>query len=81
MFWLVSHEVVITPATVETINRRRDAGESLWRVSSTLFSHIASDQTLQPLPPFVNPDTVQNFPPIKAGNQVKAELEAISLLK
>jgi isopenicillin N synthase-like dioxygenase len=75
------HEVVITPATLNVIKRRKDAGESLWRVSSTLFSHVASDQVLEPLAPFNSPDAVQTFPPIKAGNQVKAELEAISLLK
>lgn len=75
------HEVIITPDTVQAINRRRAAGESLWRVSSTLFSHIASDQILQPLPPFNTPDSVQQFSPIQAGAQVKAELEAISLLK
>mmetsp|Transcript_31041 Transcript_31041/g.23082 ORF Transcript_31041/g.23082 Transcript_31041/m.23082 type:complete len:398 (+) Transcript_31041:40-1233(+) len=75
------HEVVITPATVQAIDRRRNAGESLWRVSSTLFSHIASDQVLQPLAPFNTTEANANYPPLKTGSQVKAELEAISLLK
>ena len=38
---------------------------SLWRVSSTLFSHIASDQLLEPLPPFDNEETRKKYHAIK----------------
>ena len=38
------HEVVVNAETVKTIKRKREKRESLWRVSSTLFSHICSDQ-------------------------------------
>ena len=45
-------------------------GESLWRISSTLFGHIQSDEILQPLPCFVNEDSHDRYPPILAGDQV-----------
>lgn len=37
-------QVAISEATVETIRKRKLAGESLWRISSTCFCHVASDQ-------------------------------------
>lgn len=37
------HEVVVVDETLEAIQRAKDAGRSLWRISSTLFSHLASD--------------------------------------
>lgn len=73
------HEVVVTPETVEVIQRKKAAGESLWRVSSTCFSHIQSDQILQPLPPFDTPQNITRCSPILAGHQVAEELKAISL--
>lgn len=42
-------KVVCTEATRRAIAQAQDAGRSTWRVSSTVFSHIASDQLLQPL--------------------------------
>lgn len=73
------HEVVVNAATVRTIDERRAAGKSLWRVSSTLFGHIQSDQTLEPLPPFNTPEAVAAFPQKFAGQQVTDELQAINL--
>lgn len=29
---------------METMRRRKEAGKSLWRISSTCFCHVASDQ-------------------------------------
>lgn len=75
------HEVVVTSDTTRVIEQRRARGESLWRVSSTCFGHIASDQILQPLPPFASPETADRFPPVLAGHQVQLELQAISLAK
>ena len=76
------HEVVVSHATMETIVRKKELGESLWRVSSTLFSTICADVVLSPLAPFnQSADAVRNYPPIDAGAQVLAELEAISLAK
>ena len=45
-------------------------GESLWRISSTLFGHIQSDEILQPLPCFANEDSQNQYPPILTGDQV-----------
>ena len=73
------HEVVVTDATVEVINRKKKAGESLWRVSSTCFGHIQSDVMLEPLPRFRNDKTAEQFPPIYTGDFVMNELKAIKL--
>jgi len=73
------HEVVVTEATVDVINRKKAAGESLWRVSSTCFGHIQSDVMLEPLPRFRNDKTSERFPPIYTGDFVMNELKAIKL--
>eukprot|EP01038_Epipyxis_sp_PR26KG_P005987 gene5987-8244_t len=75
------HEVVVTNETSKVIIARKEANKSLWRVSSTLFGHIQSDQVLEPLPPFSNSSTITEFPPLKAGHQVLNELQAINLSK
>ncbi|CAH0493464.1 unnamed protein product [Peronospora farinosa] len=73
------HEVVVADTTLETIAQRKNAGKSLWRVSSTLFSHTASDKTLEPLGHFATPEAVEKYPPILAGDQVLEELSQIEL--
>ncbi len=73
------HEVVVNKATVDKIAAREANGESLWRVSSTLFGHIQSDQTLEPLPPFNTPGAKKAYPSMYAGEQVAAELANINL--
>ena len=73
------HEVVVSAATVESIAAAASAGRSLWRISSTLFSHIASDVTLEPLAHFAGEEGAAAYPPVKAGDQVAAELAAINL--
>lgn len=64
------HEVVVTRATRKVIEERASRGQSLWRVSSTCFGHIQSDQYLAPLPPFDSPQAIAKFPRIQAGLQV-----------
>ena len=74
------HEVIVSPGTIEVIDRHKHQNKSLWRVSSTCFGHIASDQILEPLAHFKSADPRgEKFPPIAAGHQVKAELDSISL--
>jgi isopenicillin N synthase-like dioxygenase len=73
------HEVIVTPATRAVIEARQQTGESLWRVSSTLFSHIQSDQLLQPIGMYANEESNAAYPPILTGQQVKNELDAIKL--
>lgn len=73
------HEVVVVDETMAAIERARDAGRSLWRISSTLFGHLASDQVLQPVAHFATDDAAAKYPPIDVGAQVNAELAAIKL--
>lgn len=75
------HEVVVDASTVKRIDERRAAGKSLWRISSTLFGHIASDQSLKPVGKFSSFENASSFPDVFAGDQVQEELKAISLAK
>eukprot|EP00736_Rhodelphis_marinus_P005228 Rmarinus@m.20228 len=71
------HEVLFTEGTDAAYQKAKQEGRCCWRSSSTLFSHIASDQILQPLAPFPeNP----KYPPIHAGEQVAKELDFIKLM-
>ena len=73
------HEVVASEKTAVAARRAKDNNASLWRVSSTCFAHIASDEVLEPLGHFATSDAAAAFPPTLTGDQVKAELIAISL--
>jgi len=66
------HEVVVTEAAKE----RAKSGGTGWRVSSTVFSHIASDATLTPLIPTAETD---KYPEVLAGDQVLGELRKLRL--
>lgn len=48
------HEVILTQAAADRAKVAVESGRPPWRVSSTLFSHINSDQTLEPLGWFAN---------------------------
>mgnify|MGYP001033362299 CR=1 FL=1 len=73
------HEVICTPATLKAIERQKAAGRPTWRVSSTLFFHIASDQTLEPLGKFSTEETRAKYPAMLAGDYVNEELKVINL--
>lgn len=73
------HEVVVNDNTLKAIQKKKDENKSLWRVSSTLFSNINSDQILEPLAHFKTLSADASYPPIYAGEQVERELKAISL--
>jgi len=73
------HEVIVSEATIKVIEAKKATNESLWRVSSTCFGHIQSDQVLEPLAPFDSDEAKQQYVPIKTGHQVQNELQAISL--
>mmetsp|Transcript_24759 Transcript_24759/g.46249 ORF Transcript_24759/g.46249 Transcript_24759/m.46249 type:complete len:385 (-) Transcript_24759:130-1284(-) len=73
------HEVVVSDATLEAKKRAEAAGKSTWRVSSTLFAHIASDNVLKPLGGFSKEVDARKYPATKAGDQVSDELKAIKL--
>ena len=69
-------QVVCTEATLAAAQRAAEAGRSLWRVSSTVFAHIASDVMLQPIG---GGAAGGKHPPILAGDFVQKELEVINL--
>lgn len=73
------HEVVVLPETVAAADRQEAAGRPAWRISSTLFSHIASQKILKPLGKFATSETCKAFPPITAGDQVMSVLQKIKL--
>ncbi|EEF49198.1 conserved hypothetical protein [Ricinus communis] len=73
------HEVVVTDRTKEAIKKASEQNRSLWRVSSTLFSNIASDAVLKPLGHFAECPLASNYPPMFAGEFMEQELSAINL--
>ncbi|OVA04813.1 hypothetical protein BVC80_8655g12 [Macleaya cordata] len=73
------HEVVVTNRTIDAIELARQQNRSLWRVSSTLFAHIASDATIEPLGHFADPPLAGNYPSMRAGEFVELELAVINL--
>ena len=73
------HEVIAHKACAKAAREAKRDGRSTWRVSSTCFSQIASDVVLEPLGAFDSADARAAYPPIKTGDQVQAELVAISL--
>ena len=74
------HEVVYSEGTKGVVERKKASGESLWRVSSTVFGHIASDAILEPLGHFATEEARAKYRTLCAGDQVQAELDAIKLV-
>jgi len=73
------HEVVVTPETVAALEKAKAEGRPLWRVSSTLFSHVNSDKILEPLAHYKTEQSLQKYPKTLAGDQVNEELKMIKL--
>lgn len=82
------HEVVYTQELKDVVEKKRKENESisdpdkkhlLWRVSSTLFSHIRSNVILEPLEHYKNAESLKKYPSILTHEQVKEELKAINL--
>ena len=73
------HEVVYTHATADAAEAAQREGRSTWRVSSTLFAHIASDRILQPLGRFAEEKAASQYPATQAGAYVESELRVIKL--
>ncbi|KAM1974073.1 hypothetical protein ACFX15_039018 [Malus domestica] len=68
------HEVIVTNRTIDAIKLATEQSRLLWRVSSTLFAHIASDAVLKPLGHFAESPLASKYPPIYAGEFVEQEL-------
>ncbi|XP_042061866.1 uncharacterized protein LOC121805900 [Salvia splendens] len=73
------HEVAVTDRTIEAMKVASEKNRSLWRVSSTLFGHIASDAVLKPLGHFAESPIASKYPPMCAGEFVELELAIINL--
>lgn len=75
------HEVLVNEKTLGAIQRAKENGRSLWRISSTLFSHIESDAELRPIvgTPEERAAALAHYPAILAGHHVENELKAINL--
>lgn len=76
LHWL---QVVWSDRTEAAVQTAQANGRSLWRVSSTVFGHVASDQLLIPLQPFSHLASANQYPGIKAGAYVEQELSVIAL--
>ncbi|KAK9125432.1 hypothetical protein Scep_014278 [Stephania cephalantha] len=73
------HEVVVSNRTIDAVEQAKKQNRSLWRVSSTLFAHIASDAVLKPLGHFAESPLASNYPAMCAGEFVEQELLVINL--
>jgi len=81
------HEVVYTEEQAKIVAQQKKENEELgemknllWRVSSTLFSHIRQNVILEPLGKYKNAQTLEKYPPILTRDQVAAELTEIKLM-
>ena len=83
------HEVVYTEATKAVVDKKlqenaKGANNILWRISSTLFSHLRYDVDLTPLAEMENlHDKVKiqagKYPKMTAHDKLMEELKAINL--
>jgi len=73
------HEVVFSDATKNAVAKAKEEGRSIWRVSSTVFGHIASDAILEPLGRFATEEANAKYKRCCAGDQVQEELDTIKL--
>lgn len=73
------HEVVNTEQCHAAASAAIAAGESAWRISSTMFTTVNHDTVLEPLGNFKGEATASQYPPVKAGQQVADELAKIGL--
>ncbi len=73
-------QVICTEETIKAREEARQKGKSLWRVSSTVFSQLASDELLRPLGSFATPESLQEYPAMPVGEFVESELRFINLM-
>ncbi len=73
------HEVVTVSEMAAFIAASRAKGVRPVRVSSTVFTHVASDRRLHPRGPFATKHAVRRYPSITAGRFALQELRAIAM--
>lgn len=75
------HEVIVNEDTIKAREAQLAKGRPAWRISSTLFAHVASQRTLTPLGAFADAPDAAKYPPTSAGEQVMEILKKIELAK
>lgn len=74
------HEVICSKETRAAAEAAKAKGQSMWRVSSTVFGHVASHQILRPLGDhFPALPSAARYPAMTAGDYVEQELSVIAL--
>lgn len=72
-------QVLCTEGTIQAAKLAAEEKRPQWRVSSTVFSQIASDEILRPLGKFATAEAKAAYPETISGQYVEQELEAINL--
>jgi len=75
------HEVVVDDACLKAIEDAKAQNKPLWRVSSTLFSSMRYDVTLEPLAQYSTAESRTKYPKISAYEHTLDELKHINLVK
>jgi len=77
------HEVLITEKTLQQVEVAKSQGKHLWRISSTLFSHVASDHMLTVMYGTEEEklEAKEKYKDILAGEHVNNDLKFIKLKK
>ena len=75
------HEVVYDELTEKAAARALQEKRSLWRVSSTMFSHVKSDSILEPLGKFSNELSRKTYPKMTGEEYTIKEFSYINLIE
>ena len=75
------HEVVYDDLTEKDVEKARKDKKSLWRVSSTLFSHVRTDAVLEPLGRFANEESRRKYPRMTGEEYTIKEFSYINLME
>lgn len=71
------HEVIAVPEMKPGIAAAKREGVVPWRVSTTFFGHVASDNFLEPLDHFGTKEHSTRYPRKRAGTHVQEELDIL----
>jgi isopenicillin N synthase-like dioxygenase len=75
------HEVVCTENTLQAVKRAKSAGKKhLWRVSSTVFAHLAPHVIMKPMLGEAV-DLQEEFPETLVADYIARELRQINLIR
>lgn len=75
------HEVVYDELTEKAVEKAKKEARSLWRVSSTMFSHIKSNAILEPLEKFSNETSRMIYPKTTGEEYTIKEFSYINLIE